>query len=150
MKPSHARISDWVAANARFAFARSGGPGGQNVNKVSSKAIAMISFDELIGPEGPFGPEGPGEIRAEAMRAKLAARMGADGLIKVAADEERGQLANRARALERLAAAIAKACELPRRRIPTREPERAKAEARRLKALRSRRKAERRAGFEAE
>ncbi len=150
MKPSTTRIGDWVARKAQFAFTRSGGPGGQNVNKVSSKAIAMIAFDELVGPEGPFGPEGPGVERIEAMRAKLSARMGANGLIKVSADEERGQLANRARALERLAAAIAKACELHGRRIPTRVPASAKAEAHRIKALQSRRKAERRAGFEAD
>jgi ribosome-associated protein len=108
-------------------FARSGGPGGQNVNKVNSKAIARLRLETLRG----LSP-------AEYARALslLASRLTTGGELVVQASEERDQIRNRTAAIERLVALVAGAAALPKRRIPT-KPGRA-ARERRLSSKRLR------------
>lgn len=94
----------------RLDFARSGGPGGQNVNKVNSKAIARIRLDEVRGltaAEYRHALEG------------LASRLTVEGELVVQASEERDQGRNRETAVARLVALVAGAAAIPKRRIPT-------------------------------
>ena len=71
---------------------RSGGPGGQNVNKLETRVTIEVSVDALPLDEA---------VR-ERVRARLAGRINRDGVLRVTAQAERSQLANRDRALARL------------------------------------------------
>jgi ribosome-associated protein len=117
-----------VRARGSFSFARSGGPGGQNVNKVSSKVIARLSLDALAFL---------GNARRALIELRLANRISADREIVVSVQDTREQARNREIAIERLSELIARASVLPNRRVKTR-PSRAAREARlRSKRVRS-------------
>jgi len=90
-----------------FTASRSGGPGGQHVNKTSSKVT--LRFDVA------HAPSLPGEVRARLLTA-LGERVGADGTVRVVCQASRSQFANRQTAAARLEALLAAALvpEVPR------------------------------------
>jgi ribosome-associated protein len=98
---------------------RSSGPGGQHANVTASRIEA--SFD--VTASGTLD---------DAQKARVTARCGP--VVRAVAQDARSQARNRALALERLAARIARALEVPRTRRPT-KPTRA-SRARRLDAKR--------------
>ncbi len=108
-------------------FVRSSGPGGQNVNRVST--AVQLRFDVMRTPSLPE------EVRRRLL-ALAAGRITAQGVLIVQAREHRTQAENRRAALERLLALIRTAAQRPRARVATR-PSRASAE-RRLQAKRRR------------
>jgi ribosome-associated protein len=98
-------------AELEFSFIRASGPGGQNVNKVSS--AVQMRFDARRSPSL------PNEVSIRLQ--KLAgARLTLDGVIVITANRFRTQEANRRDAVERLVALIAKAADIPVKRRPTR------------------------------
>ena len=103
-------------------YARSGGPGGQNVNKVSSKAVLRwtVRASTAIPPEA----------KARLLEA-IASRITNDGELVVACDETRDQGQNLAIAEERIRALVLAALVRPKARHKTR-PSRGSKE-RRLK-----------------
>ena len=76
-----------------FKFTRSGGPGGQNVNKVNTKV--SLSFD--VERSGSLD-----ENQKKLIMNKLANRISASGILLVVASEHRTQQANKVAAIERL------------------------------------------------
>ena len=108
-----------------WSFARSGGPGGQNVNKVASKAVLRWNFNE--------SPSVSDEVKAR-FRARFPSRLTTDGEVIVASELTRDQGRNREDCLEKLAAMLRSVAAAPKVRRPTR-PSRA-AKRRRLDAKR--------------
>ena len=104
-------------------FIRASGPGGQNVNKVSS--AVQLRFD-LSGSRSL-----PEDVR-ERLARLAGRRLTRDGVIVIIAQRYRTQERNRQDALDRLVALIRRAAEPPTPRRPT-KPSRA-AKERRLEA----------------
>ena len=93
-----------------FKASRSGGKGGQNVNKVSSKVELLFSVND----SALFTAD-----EKALLNEKLASRFNKDGLVQVICDEERSQYLNKEKALERLVVLLTKALHKPTLRKPT-------------------------------
>ena len=101
-------IADWEMTES---FSRSSGPGGQNVNKVST--AVELRFEAERSPNLP-------EAVKKRLRRLAGRRWTTDGAILIRVEETRSQARNREIAQERLAELIRKSLVAPKRRIPTR------------------------------
>ena len=121
--PSILRVNAQIAIprrELRFTFVRSSGPGGQNVNKVASKAVLRWS----IGTS----PSIPDDVRVRLM-ASSARRINDRGEFVLTSQRYRDQARNVDDCLEKLRNLIVAAAKTPRKRKKTR-PTKASREAR--------------------
>ena len=93
-----------------FTFVRSSGPGGQNVNKVASKA--QLRWNP--GKSGLLSPE-----VLERLETLFPSHFTKDGDLLISSQKTRDQLKNREDCLEKLQKMILKASTIPKPRIPT-------------------------------
>jgi len=119
---------------AEAGFSRSGGPGGQNVNKVSTKVTLRLRVAELLGLS---------EAEIERVKSVLANRLTKDGEIILTSEEERSQRVNLERAYFRMEALIVAAARLPKVRKPTKPSKAAKEKRLLAKRRQSQKKTER-------
>ena len=96
-----------------FTASRSGGPGGQNVNKVSSRVT--LTFD--VAQSASLSED----EKRKVFRA-LATRINKDGVLRIVSQRTRSQDMNRADATERFASLLMMALAPKRSRIATRTP----------------------------
>ncbi|MFW5689961.1 MAG: alternative ribosome rescue aminoacyl-tRNA hydrolase ArfB [Spirochaetota bacterium] len=105
-----AELEDRIRFAARERFSRSGGPGGQNVNKVNTQVTVHVPLAELDLSED----------EARLIRERLGARVTGDDELVVQCSETRSQARNREIALDRATALIREALRPRKRRRPTR------------------------------
>lgn len=119
-----------------FSFSRSGGPGGQNVNKVNTKVLLSIDIDKLVG-----------FTLCEKMRIKtrLGERLKESTILSLFVDEERSQFRNREIATERALNILIQANKIDKKRIPTKPSKASKVARIKTKKVHSSIKAGRRA-----
>jgi len=119
----------------RFSFARSSGPGGQNVNKVESKAL--LRWDVFASRALPAA------LRAR-FRARFARRINEAGVFLLTSQRHRERERNVADCLAKFGALLAEVAVPEKPRRPTRPTRGAKERRLAEKRHASRRKAERR------
>jgi ribosome-associated protein len=122
----------WVARISyhefRFEFARSGGPGGQHVNRTNSAAIlrwnlpASVSFTDH---EKAF------------LQTKLANRLNKEGDILIRSEEFRDQAQNKKSCLEKLDAILERAFHIPKKRKATKPTKASREKRKKTKKIRS-------------
>jgi len=130
---------DTLQKEVSYKTSRSGGKGGQNVNKVSSKVELLFSvIDSTLFTDD----------EKALLNDKLQSRFNKDGLIQIICDEDRSQYINKQKAIDRLINLLVHALEVPKIRKVKKVSKAAKAARVENKRILSAKKESRRAKFD--
>lgn len=99
------------ASAMRYQFSRSGGPGGQNVNKLNTKTELWIAVNDLRGLR---------DDARDRLRSLAGSHLTQQDEIHIVAEEQRTQEGNREAAMRKLRELLVQAMHRPKRRRPTR------------------------------
>lgn len=124
-----------IIREIKFKAIRSGGPGGQHANKVSSKVVGSfrVSRSQALT-----------DIEKLRLSDRLGHRLTAEGELILSCDTSRSQHRNKAMVVERILTLLKGALKKPQKRIPTKVSKRVKIKRSESKQQHSKKKALRR------
>jgi ribosome-associated protein len=126
-------------AECTFETARSGGKGGQHVNKTESKVTLIFDLNQTA-------------LFTEEEKARIAKKTGShyhDGILRVTSETSRSQFQNKKLATERFFEILEKALVVPKKRVPTKVSKAKKEKRLKTKKIHSdRKKMRRKSGFD--
>ena len=102
-----------IISELNFKAVRSSGPGGQNVNKVSSKVVLTFDLNNS---------QALNEEEKALIATKLATKLTSDNLLILNCDEDRSQLKNKTIIIKRFIDLVEKAMVIPKKRKATKIP----------------------------
>ncbi|ACU03409.1 alternative ribosome rescue aminoacyl-tRNA hydrolase ArfB [Pedobacter heparinus] len=106
-------VKEDILKAVTFKTSRSGGKGGQNVNKVSSKVELIFNI-----AEAPFFNEDEKALLSQ----RLAGRLDQEGNLHVVSQEDRSQLLNKEKTIAKLIVLLKSALHVQKKRKPTKIP----------------------------
>ena len=105
--------TDKIVAELSFKAVRSSGPGGQNVNKVSSKVVLTFNLN---------ASQALSDEEKVLITTKLTTKLTAENILILNCDEDRSQLKNKSIVTKRFLELLEKALLVPKKRKATRIP----------------------------
>jgi len=102
-----------ILKTVTFKTSRSGGKGGQNVNKVSSKVELILNITDANFLN---------EDEKAMLKLKLENRLDSEGLLHIVSQEDRSQLLNKEKTIVKLIELIKKSLQVKKTRKPTKTP----------------------------
>jgi ribosome-associated protein len=102
-----------ILRSVTFKTSRSGGKGGQNVNKVSSKVELIFDLETALYFD---------EDEKILLRSRLENRLDTEGLLHVVSQEDRSQLLNKERTIVKLIELLKRSLQVQKKRKATKIP----------------------------
>jgi len=104
---------DEILRSVTFKTSRSGGKGGQNVNKVSSKVELIFDIN---------ANESLSDNEKTLLKEKLSNRLDSEGLLHIVSQEDRSQLLNKEKTIAKLIDLLKRSLIVQKKRKPTKIP----------------------------